>query len=85
HQHLLTMTGHERAGAAIFFASAVGNFAACVMMINLFGIVGAALAMTAATVAFNIATAVTVARYLKLAPGLVIAITNMSKSPPNHS
>lgn len=84
-QHLLTMTGHERAAAAIFLASAVGNFAACVVMIDLLGMVGAALAMTAATVAFNVAAAVAVARYLKLEPGLVIAIGNMAKSRPNHA
>lgn len=77
-QHLLTMTGHERACAAVFLASAVVNLAACLIMIRFFGLLGAALGTAAATVVFNLAIALAVARYLRLPPGLVIAVRHFT-------
>ena len=45
-QHLITMTGHERAGATIFAVCAGSSFAACMLIIDSFGMMGAACAMT---------------------------------------
>jgi O-antigen/teichoic acid export membrane protein len=76
-QHLITMTGRERAGAAIFAACAGSCFVACVLMISLFGMIGAAWAMTGTLICWNVAMAIFIHRSLHLKPGLVASFKAM--------
>jgi O-antigen/teichoic acid export membrane protein len=76
-QHLITMTGRERAGAAIFAACAGSCFAACVLMISSFGMIGAAWAMTGTLICWNVAMAIFIHRSLHLMPGLVASFKAM--------
>ncbi|WP_407153967.1 oligosaccharide flippase family protein [Bradyrhizobium sp. STM 3557] len=69
-QHLITMTGHERAGAAILAACAVSSFVGCVFMIRWFGMTGAAFATTGTLVGWNMAMGFFIHRGLRLMPGL---------------
>jgi O-antigen/teichoic acid export membrane protein len=69
-QHLITMTGHERAGAAILAVCAASSFAGCIFMIHWFGMTGAAFATTAALVGWNVAMGIFIQRSLRLVPGL---------------
>jgi O-antigen/teichoic acid export membrane protein len=69
-QHLVTMTGHERVGAAMLAACAGSNFVACVLTIDSLGMAGAALARTATLIAWNVTMGVFVYRYVHLMPGL---------------
>jgi O-antigen/teichoic acid export membrane protein len=73
-QHLITMTGHERTGAAILVACALSNFIACMLTIGSFGMTGAAFAMTGTLVAWNIAMAIFIYRRLHIVPGLIAAL-----------
>ena len=70
-QHLITMTGHERAGATILAVCAGSSFAACMLMIDSFGMIGAACAMTGNPYRWNVAMGVFIHRRLHLMPGLV--------------
>ena len=70
-QHLITMTGNERAGAAILAACAGSNFAGCMLMIGSFGMTGAAFATTLTLVGWNVAMAVFIHRSLHLTPAVV--------------
>ena len=70
-QHLITMTGHERTGAAMLAVCAGLNFAACMLMIDSLGMTGAALAMTATVIAWNVAMGAFIYRRLHLMPGLI--------------
>jgi O-antigen/teichoic acid export membrane protein len=65
------MTGHERIGAAMLVVCAGSNFAACMLMIDSLGMAGAAVAMTATLIAWNVAMGVFIYRRLLLMPGLV--------------
>ena len=76
-QHLITMTGHERAGATIFAVCAGSSFAACMLVIDSFGMMGAACAMTGTLICWNLATAVFIHRRLHLMPGLVASFKAM--------
>jgi O-antigen/teichoic acid export membrane protein len=76
-QHLITMTGHERAGAAILAACAGSSFAGCILMIDSFGMTGAAFATTAAIVGWNVAMGVFIHKGLHLMPGLVASFKAM--------
>ena len=76
-QHLITMTGHERAGAAIFAVCAGSCFAACVLMISSFGMIGAAWAMTGTLICWNVAMGIFIHRSLHLMPGLVASFKAM--------
>lgn len=76
-QHLITMTGRERAGATIFAACACSCFVACVLMISSFGMIGAAWATAGSLVCWNVAMAVFIQRRLHLMPGLVASFKAM--------
>jgi len=76
-QHLITMTGHERAGAMIFAVCAGSSFAACMLIIDSFGMLGAACAMTGTLICWNVAMAVFIHRRLHLTPGLVASLKAM--------
>jgi O-antigen/teichoic acid export membrane protein len=79
-QHLITMTGNEKSAATMMMISALINLAACVLVIRLFGTLGAAIAMTGTLIIWNMAMAIFIYRRLHLMPGLVSAFTaRMSK------
>jgi O-antigen/teichoic acid export membrane protein len=78
-QHLITMTAHERTGAAILAVCAGVNFAACLMMISSLGMTGAALAMTATLITWNLAMGTFIYRRLRLKPGLVASLAPLRK------
>jgi O-antigen/teichoic acid export membrane protein len=70
-QHLITMTGNERVGAAILAGCAAFGFAGCILMIDLLGMTGAAFATTLTLVGWNVAMGIFIHRGLRLRPGLV--------------
>jgi O-antigen/teichoic acid export membrane protein len=70
-QHLFTMTGHQGTGAAILAICAGLNFAACMLMIVPIGMIGAAIGMAGAMVAWNVAMGIFIYKRLQLVPGLV--------------
>jgi O-antigen/teichoic acid export membrane protein len=69
--HVMTMTGHERSAAALLVASAAANAIASVVLINSFGLTGAAIAATVAIVGWNLAMAYFLWRRLHLLPGVI--------------
>lgn len=72
-QHLLTMTGRERAAASMHLAAAAGGTALCFVLVPGFGMTGAAVAVTAAVIGWNIAMAIFVTAHFGLRPGLLRA------------
>ncbi|MBN8939921.1 MAG: polysaccharide biosynthesis C-terminal domain-containing protein [Rhizobiales bacterium] len=80
-QSLLTMTGHERAAAALMIASAGLNILGCVLGIPRYGPIGAAMATTATMVAWNVAMAIYIHRHLGLVPGLVSGLGWRRREP----
>lgn len=79
-QHLMTMTGQERAAAIALTVSAGLNVAGCLVGIKLFGAVGAAAATTLVIVIWNVIMAVSIYRRLHLVPGLVWAMSSRLRS-----
>jgi len=77
-QHLITMTGNERAGAAILSVCAGSSFIGCIFMIDSFGTTGAALATTLAVIGWNVAMSVFIQRGLHLMPGVAASFQVMS-------
>jgi O-antigen/teichoic acid export membrane protein len=73
-QHLITMTGHERIGAALLAMCAGSSFIACMLIIGLLGMTGVALAMTAALIVWNVAMGVFIHKRLHLMPGLLASL-----------
>jgi len=78
-QHLITMTGNERAGATILAACASSSFAGCVLMIGSFGMTGAAFATTLTLVGWNVAMAIFIHRSLHLMPGVLAPFKAMPR------
>ena len=72
---VLTMTGRERAAAALLTASMAGNVLLGLGLIPLLGIDGAAIAASVSLVAWNVAMAVGIRRGLGLRPGVLAALT----------
>lgn len=70
-QHLFTMTGHERQGAALMAASAAAALLGAALLIIQFGMMGVAVATTLSLIGWNIGMAVFLSRRLQLRPGLV--------------
>lgn len=68
---VMAMTGHERGAAKILVASAVASAVICVLFVNLFGLIGAAIATTTALIIWNTAMALFIWRNLKLRPGVL--------------
>jgi O-antigen/teichoic acid export membrane protein len=67
---VMTMTGHERGAAALSVSSALGNAVLGAILIQMFGMAGAAVANTVMLAVWNIAMAAYIWRKLRLAPGL---------------
>jgi O-antigen/teichoic acid export membrane protein len=76
-QHLITMTGHERAGATILAACAGCSFASCIVVVGWFGMAGAAVVTTLTLIGWNAAMGVFIHRALRLAPGLFASLKAM--------
>jgi O-antigen/teichoic acid export membrane protein len=76
-QHLITMTGNERSGAAIMFVCAIANLAVCLLAIKPFGTMGVALGMAATLVVWNVAMGIYIRRRLRMAPGLILALKSL--------
>jgi O-antigen/teichoic acid export membrane protein len=66
---VLTMTGHERAGALILIGVAAGNALLSAVLIAQMGAAGAAIAATAALIAWNAGMALFIRLRVGLAPG----------------
>lgn len=77
-QHLITMTGNERAGAAILAVCAGLNFAGCMLVIGSFGIAGAACVTTLTLFVWNVAMAVFIHRNLHLTPAVFAFLKNIA-------
>jgi O-antigen/teichoic acid export membrane protein len=69
-QHLITMTGRERAAAVLFASAAGGGFVLAVLAGHAWGLNGAAAAIAASMVAWNVAMGSYIRRSLGLNPGL---------------
>ncbi|MGL4288399.1 MAG: lipopolysaccharide biosynthesis protein [Phreatobacter sp.] len=82
-QNLLTMTGHERAAAAMMIGGAGLNILVCALWIPRYGPIGAAMATTLTIVAWNVAMAVYIHRHLGLVPGLAFALSR-GRRPPSQ-
>jgi O-antigen/teichoic acid export membrane protein len=67
--YLMTMSGHERSAAVLLVLSVTVYALVGTVLISLFGLVGAAIAYTAALIAWNVAMAIFVWRRLRLLPG----------------
>jgi O-antigen/teichoic acid export membrane protein len=78
-QHLITMTGHERAGAAILASCGAWSFVGCLFMIHWFGMTGAAFATTVTLVGWNVAMGIFIHRGLGIMPGLAASFKAMPK------
>lgn len=79
-QHLLTMTGQERLAALAMAVSAGLNIVGCLIGIELFGAIGAAVATTLVVVVWNAIMAVGIYRRLDLLPGLAWAVSERLRS-----
>lgn len=69
--YVMTMTGHERAGAKMLIAAALVNAALSVILIEKFGIAGAAIGTAATLIVWNAVMALFIWRRLKLLPGMM--------------
>jgi O-antigen/teichoic acid export membrane protein len=68
---VMTMTGHERGGAALLTLSAVVNVIGSIMFIAMLGLTGAAVATAIALIVWNVAMALFISRRLQLVPGIL--------------
>ncbi len=69
-QHLFTMTGHERQGAALMAAAAAATILGAALLMIPFGMMGVAVATTLSMIGWNIGMAIFLSRRLQLRPGL---------------
>jgi O-antigen/teichoic acid export membrane protein len=69
--HVMTMTGHERSAAALIIASALLNAILSVVLIDRFGLTGAAIATTITLIIWNVAMAFFIWWRLQLLPGVL--------------
>lgn len=79
---LMTMTGNERSAAALLCASTVFGAVLGWVLIRSMGLTGAALATTAALIAWNASMAVFVRRSLGLVPGTMAHLGMKAVSSP---
>ncbi len=76
--YVMTMTGHERSAAVLLVVVAIANAIASGVLVNLFGLTGAAIATSGSLIIWNTAMAVFLWRRLQLLPGVLA----MLRSPP---
>ncbi len=77
---VLAMTGHEAQAAWLLALSAIGHACLSVVLAGLFGLTGAAIAMTAAFIAWNVLMALNIWRKLGLWPGIFGLLRPLSTS-----
>ncbi|MBV1797541.1 lipopolysaccharide biosynthesis protein [Siccirubricoccus sp. G192] len=75
-QHLLTMTGNERAAALTLAGAAGVNFICALLLVDAMGLFGVALASAGSLVAWNLSILSVAWRRLGLRPGLAVAMRN---------
>jgi O-antigen/teichoic acid export membrane protein len=69
--YVMTMTGHERSAAALLVSSTMANAIGSIMLIDWFGLTGAAIGTAAALVGWNAAMAAFLWRRLSVLPGVL--------------
>ena len=69
--YVMTMTGHERTGAILLVSGALINVIASTLLIESFGLAGAAVGSAATLIVWNAAMAFFIWRQLKLLPGVM--------------
>jgi O-antigen/teichoic acid export membrane protein len=69
--YVMTMTGHERSAAVLLVSCAIVNAGASVLLINMFGLTGAAIGTAVSLVVWNVAMALFLRRRLNLLPGVL--------------
>jgi len=75
--NLLTMTGNEWAAAVTMIVGAAIGVIGCVIGIEAYGSLGAAIGLALALVVWNVAMAVYIQKRLKIVPGLVHVLTSL--------
>jgi O-antigen/teichoic acid export membrane protein len=68
---VMTMTGHERSAAALLVLCAIINLGASVVLIGMFGLIGAAIGNAVSLIIWNAAMALFLWRGLGLLPGIL--------------
>ena len=84
-QHLITMTGHERAAAMLLAGCSVAAFTFCMIMSGTLGIFGVALAIVVSLLIWNIAMAQFIHARLHLLPGLIAPFMARMSAVPKRS
>jgi len=69
--YVMTMTGHERSAAALLVGAAGANIVASLVLVQFFGVVGAALGSAGTLLAWNAVMALWIWRRLGLVPGVL--------------
>jgi O-antigen/teichoic acid export membrane protein len=69
--YVMTMTGHERQAAVLLVCCAVVNAGASAVLIDVFGLAGAAIGTAVSLVVWNVAMALFLWRRLNLLPGVL--------------
>jgi O-antigen/teichoic acid export membrane protein len=71
--HVMTMTGNERGAAVMLILGALCNIIAGAVLVEFFGLIGAAIATALVQVFLNLAMALFIWRRLHLLPGVLAA------------
>ncbi|WP_246674891.1 lipopolysaccharide biosynthesis protein [Mesorhizobium sp. B4-1-3] len=75
--NLLTMTGNEWPAAVTMIVGAAIGVIGCVIGIEIYGPLGAAIGLALALVVWNVAMAIYIGKRLKIMPGLIYALTSL--------
>lgn len=76
--YLLTMTGHEKTAAVLMLLNAAVNAVLCAVLIQSFGLTGAAIGSAITLILWNLAMAVTIWRVLHLMPSALSVFASSS-------
>lgn len=76
--YVMTMTGHERSAAVLLVAAASANVVVSLMLVQFFGVVGAAIGSAGTLLAWNAMMALWIWRRLGLMPGLLCLRTSQA-------
>jgi O-antigen/teichoic acid export membrane protein len=82
--HVLNMTGLERSGATMLVACAAANAVVSTILIEFFGLMGAAIGSAGTLIVWNLAMSIVVWRRLHLVPGVLALVWRPSREwrPP---
>jgi len=81
--YVMTMTGHERAAAVLLVCCASLNAVASAVLIDMFGLNGAAIGTAVSLVVWNLAMALYLWRRLSLLPGVLSRFRFLAGKKPN--